>query len=346
MIRTPAPRDLILIRKLQGVVLPPEEALIDAYSPLRATLLSSLNPFRSGFFQTITYVLSQRRGERLRGIAQVQENQRRATAQVVYLAPDGGWEEPATWPQWLDDLCQKMGERETKRLLVHLPAEDDRLVAFQRAAFHIYTHEDLFHLANARSEMSSEQGPGLRRRRAADAWGLARLYNAVTPPVVQQAEGLSQAGQDEAICVPLASRGTRGYVLEIEQEILGYAEARCGSRGAWVRFLLHPQAGDMAETLVRGALSRLTDQRVYCGLPDYQGGVRSALQSVGFEPFGRQALLVRYIAVFARRSVAELVGAVEKGAEVIAPVARANESCRVSSQRSAAGFQSVCDSAR
>ena len=106
------------------------------------------------------------------------------------------------------------------------------------------------------------------------------------------------------------------------------------------------QARGMAETLVRGALSRLPKQRVYCGLPDYQGGVRSALQSVGFESFGRKALLVRYIAVFARRSVAELVGAVEKGAEVIAPVARANESCRVSSQRSAAGFQSVCDSAR
>ena len=87
-----------------------------------------------------------------------------------------------------------------------------------------------------------------------------------------------------------------------------------------------------AETLVRGALNRLADQRVYCGLPDYQGGVRSALQSVGFESFARQARLVRYIAVFARRSVAELVGAVEKGAEVIAPVARANDGCGVTGQ--------------
>jgi hypothetical protein len=221
------------------------------------------------------------------------------------------------------------------RLLIYLPADDDRLSAFQRAAFHIYTHEDLFQLANPPSEMSAEQGSRFRPRRAADAWGLARLYNAVTPPVAQQAEGLRQAGRAEAICVPLASRRTRGYVLEIGQEILGYAETRRGNRGAWVRFLLHPQAWDMAETLVRGALGRLPDQRTYCALPDYQGGVRSALQSVGFELFGRQALLVRYIAVFARRSVAELVGVVEKGAEVIAPVARANESRSVDSQPSA-----------
>lgn len=327
MIHTPAPRDLILIQKLQGVVLPPEEALVNAYSPLRAALLSSLNPFRPDFFQVVTYILShQQRDQQLLGIAQIRENHRRATAQVVYLAPDRGWEDPAIWPRWLEDICQRAGERGMRRLLVYLSAEDARLSAFQQTAFHIYAHEDLFRLANLSPEPMAERGTGFRSRRAEDAWGLARLYDAITPPVVQQAEGLSQAGQDEAICVPIASHGTRGYVLEVEQEILGYAETRCGSRGAWVRFLLHPQARGMAETLVRGALSRLPNQRVYCGLPDYQGGVRLALQSVGFEPFGRQALLVRYIAVFARKSVAELVSTLEKGAEVIAPVAQADES--------------------
>lgn len=328
MIRTPALRDLILIHKLQGVVLPPEEALINAYSPLRATLLSSLNPFRSDCCQAITYMLSaQQAGRKLRGIAQIQENRRRVTAQVVYLAPDREWEELAVWSRWLEDICQKAGERGMRRLLAHLPAEDTRLSAFQEAGFRIYAHEDLFRLGNPPSAPRAEGGNEFRPRRAEDAWGLARLYDAITPPVVQQAEGLSRAGRDEAICVPITSPGTRGYVFEIEQEILGYAETRCGSQGAWVRFLLHPHARDMAEALVRGALSRLPNQRVYCSLPDYQGGMRSALQSVGFEPFGRQALLVRYIAQFARKPFAELVPALEKGAEVIAPVARANESC-------------------
>lgn len=336
MTRAPAPRDLILIWKLQGIVLPPEEALINAYSPLRAALLNSLDPFRLGFFRTITYVLSQRQDQQLLGIAQIQENHRRATAQVAYLAPDRGWEDPAIWPQWLDDLCQRMGERGMTRLLAYLPAEDDRLSAFQRAAFHVYAHEDLFRLAAPPPALGSEEGTVFRPRRAEDAWGLARLYDAITPPVVQQAEGFSQAGRSEPICMPIPSHRTRGYVLEIEQEILGYAETRCGERGVWVRFLLHPQARGIAETLVGGVLSRLPDPRVYCGVPDYQGGVRSALERVGFELFGRQALLVRYIAVFARRSVAELVSAVEKGAEVIAPVAQANESCVVGVQPSAA----------
>jgi len=328
MIRTPTPRDLIAIHKLRGVVLAPEEALINAYSPVRSALLSSLLPFGWGFFQPMTYVLSQEQdNQELLGIAQIQQNRRRATARVVYLAPDRAWEDRAIWSRWLDDVCQKAGERGMRRLLAYLPAEGARVSAFQQAGFHIYSHEDIFRLADLPSQPTMGGGTGFRARRAEDAWGLSRLCHATTPPVVQRAEGLSQAGRDEAICMPIASHDIRGYVLEIEQEIIGYAETRRGSRGAWVRFLLHPQASDLADTLVRGVLTCLPKQGVYCGLRDYQGEMRSALQSVGFEPFGRQALLVRYIAVFAPKSVAELVAAVERGAEVVAPVARANESC-------------------
>ena len=326
MIRTPTPQDLILIQKLRGVVLPPEEALINSYSPLRVALLSSLNPFRLDSYRAITYILSHRwQGEQLLGVAQVQENLRRATAQVVYLAPNKGWEDPSLWPKWLESICRKTGERGIRRLLACLPVEDTRLSAFQQAGFRIYAHEEIFRLTNPPSEPRTEEG--FRPRRADDAWGLARLYEAITPPVAQQAEGLSQTGEDKAICAPIASHGTRGYVLEIKQEILGYAEVRYGGRGIWVRFLLHPQAGDMAETLVQGVLSHLPAQRVYCSLPDYQGGLRSALQSVGFEPLGQQALLVKYTAVFARSAVAELIPSLEKGAKMIAPVARAKGNC-------------------
>ncbi|MEA3344792.1 MAG: hypothetical protein U9Q78_00855 [Chloroflexota bacterium] len=317
-------RDLILIKKLKGVVLPREEALVDGYSPLQAALLSSLNPFRLGFRQAITYVLSQQGDHRLVGIAQVQENIHRTTSQVIYLAPDKGWEDPTIWARWLEDICQKAGERGMKRILACLPAQSDRLSAFQQAGFRIYAHEDLFQLTTPSAIPGAAEGE-FRPRRAEDAWGLAKLYNAITPPVVQQAEGLSQIGPSEAICKPTASHRTQGYVLEVEQEILGYAEMRCGSRGAWVCFLLHPQAKEMAETLVRGALRCLPHRRIYCSLPDYQGGMRAALRGVGFELFGRQTLLVRYVAVFARKPIPALVSSLRKGAEVIAPVSRANK---------------------
>lgn len=328
MIRTPTPRDLISIQKLRGVVLPPEEALINAYSPLRAALLSSLSPFRPDFLQPRSYVLTHRQDdEELLGIAQIQENRRQATARVVYLAPDKTWEDLAISCRWLDDLCQRAGERGMRRLLACLPAEGASLLAFQQAGFYMYAHEDIFGLADVPSQSPVRAVTGLRPRRGDDAWGLARLYDATTPPVVQRAEGLRQAGRDEAICMPIASHDIQGYVLEIEQEIVGYAETRHGSRGAWLRFLLHPQAKDLADTLMRRVLGWLPNQRAYCGLRDYQGGMREALQGVGFEPFGRQALLVRYIAVFAPKSVAELVAAVERRAEVVTPVARANDGC-------------------
>ena len=329
----PALRDLILIRKLRGVVLPPEEVLINTYSPLRAALQSSLNPFRPDSFQAITYVLGHQQHDHRqpRGVVQTWENHRRGTALVVYLAPDRGWEDPAIWPRWLENLCQKVGERGMRRVVACLPAEDTRLSAFQHVAFHIYAQEDIFRLANPPSELRPERSNGFRPRHTRDTWALARLYGAITPPLVQQAEGLSLAGRDEAICMPISSRGTKGYVLEIGQEILGYAETRRGSQGAWIRFLLHPQARDMAEALVCGTLNRLSCQSIYCSLPDYQGGVRSALQNVGFKPCGRQVVLVRHIAVFARRPIIELAPALEKGAEAIVPVARANKGCPASS---------------
>ena len=215
-----------------------------------------------------------------------------------------------------------------RRLLAYLPVGDPRLPAFQQAGFHIYAHEDLFRLADSTSRSMTQAMRGLRSRRAEDAWGLARLHHGVTPPVVQQAEGLSRAGQDAAICAPVLASGARGYVLEEDQEIVGYSEVRCGHRGAWVHFLLHPGADDMARSLIRGTLCALPRDRVYCGLRDYQGGIGVALQGLGFEPFGRQALLVRYIAVFARRPVVALAPTLEKGAEVIAPVAQASEDRR------------------
>jgi len=325
----PTLRDLILIRKLQGVVLPPEEALINSYSPLRAAVMGSLNPFRPDSFRAVTYVLTHRRDhQQLVGIAQIWENRRRSVAQVVYLAPDRKWGHPTIWPRWLEGLCQRTGSGGIRRLMACLPVDDVRLPAFQQAAFHIYAREDIFRLTHPPSPTSLGRGVRFRPRRGEDAWSLARLYDAITPPVVQQAEGLSQAGRDEAICMPITTHDTRGYVLELGQDILGYAEARCGSRGAWLRFLLHPQAGDMAEALVLGVLNRLPHRRVYCSLPDYQGGVRATLREVGFESCGRQVLLVRHIAVFARKSAAELVPALERGVEMIASVAQAGGTIR------------------
>jgi hypothetical protein len=82
----------------------------------------------------------------------------------------------------------------------------------------------------------------------------------------------------------------------------------------------------MSDALVTGVLRRLPRQElVFCGVPDYQGGVRAALQNAGFQPSGRQVRLVRYTAVFVRRSAAELASVLEKGAEMAAPVAQASQ---------------------
>jgi hypothetical protein len=330
MIPISALREFILIRRLQGAVLPPEEALINTYSPLRTALLSSLNPFQSDSFQATTHVLGHQlqNRHRLQAIAQLWENRRRATAEVAYLAPDGEWEDTDLWPLWLERMCRSAGENGMRRIVACLPVDDVRVPAFRRAAFHVYSQEDILRLDRTTVHTSSEQSIRLRARRSEDAWSLARLYDAITPPVVQQAEGLTQAGPDEAICTPVTLHGTQGYVLEIEQGVSGYAEVRHGSHGAWIRFLLHPHAGDMSETVVSSVLSRLVHHDVvYCGLPDYQGGVRTALQNAGFQPFGRQVLLVRYTAVFVRRSAVELASALEKGAEIAAPVAQASKGC-------------------
>jgi hypothetical protein len=60
---------------------------------------------------------------------------------------------------------------------------------------------------------------------------------------------------------------------------------------------------------------------------EYEGGLRAPLQDWGFEPFGSQAILVKYTTVRIKEPARTLVPALDKRAEVATPtVSRMNPS--------------------
>ena len=305
MIRPFGPWDILLIRKLQrrGVALDLEDALTQPHRPLLAAYFSP---------RIYTCVLSEvEQGRRGEGFAQMREGEGRTEAEVVYLAPALSADEEALaiWRRLLAHLSAEAGRRGIQRLFARLPEDGPEVEAFQQVGFGIYAREDIFRLARAERPSRSDR-IALRRQRPADEWGLQQLYAAVTPRSVQQSEGLR--------CWENRRRPRlEGYVLEEDGEIVGYLGVGRGRLGHRLRVMLHPRAYERADGLIEYGLSLLAEYHprpIYCCVRRYQEGLRASLEAKGFQLVASQAVLVKYIAVRARKPAAKLVPALEKRA--------------------------------
>ncbi len=348
MIRSFGVRDLLLVSNLQkkGMCLDPEIALTRPYSPLLAALSSYLLMQETG---TSTFILEageqdspsigprderspgqERRTvepsgrRRVQGLAQMRQRRGRPEADVIYLAPSFSTtdEAPTIWHRLLTHLCARAGERGIQRLFAHLAEEGEEIEIFQQVGFSPYTREDIFRLDRLSRSHRQLDKVVMRPQQAVDAWALQRLYASVAPRLVQQAESLGERGWERSsIDWPLRSK-SEGYVLEDDGEIVSYLLFHGGRIGHWMRILLHPQAYERADEVIRHGLaflSRYPPCPIYCSVREYEGGLRDRLQDWGFEPFGSQAILVKHTTVRIKEPARKLVPALDKRAEAATP---------------------------
>jgi hypothetical protein len=66
------------------------------------------------------------------------------------------------------------------------------------------------------------------------------------------------------------------------------------------------------------------DRPIYCGVREYESGVRPALDALGFEPVASELLMARHTTAPARVTVDKLSPALEKGVETAAPISTSN----------------------
>jgi hypothetical protein len=98
-----------------------------------------------------------------------------------------------------------------------------------------------------------------------------------------------------------------------------------GTHAHWMRMMVHPDARQQADVLVRlglGVLGERSGKPVYCNVRQYESGVRAALAAVGFEPFATRTLMVKHTVAWSKASLQELVPALKGGVEPVPPAYR------------------------
>jgi len=327
------PRYLFLVNRLQhrGIAFNLEESLTQSYSPLRAALAAY---FTVGELGALTYVVSDQMADgQMEGFIQVRERRSRPEADVLFIAPALADDvDPGVWHHLLAYACHQAGGRSIERLFARLPEGGKEVTLFSQLGFNVYTREDLFCLSYGKqAEIEARPDAAIRPHRSEDVIALQQLYAAVASRLVQQAENITGQYRLGPPDVWPAMVAQQGYVLEKDGGIVGCLTVRSRRIGHWLYVLLHPQAYDHAGDLVAHGLAMLRDAPpgpIYCGVREYQGGLRAVLEDLGFALFASRALMVKHTTVRVTDSVRTLVPALEKRAEVTTPTVSSANSHR------------------
>ncbi len=320
--------DLRSIRdlQLQGVELDYERARLWPHSPLNAALASRL-PFTEIGASTIVLYANHNGKQHPLGFIQTRSRTHRPEADITFIAPslDAQQDVVTTWYRLLAEATNALCEKGCQRIYVQLAEDNEAEQVFRQSGFTVYSHEDIYLLPAERIQAYPRPiGPRtLRRQRNRDGWNLLRLYNASTPRLVQQAEGmmngegkLGKLGDwwEQAL-------GT-GYVLDghADSNLVGAVRLTRGSAAHWLRIYLHPEAHKQAGELVCGALTLINTghpRPVYCSVREYEGGIRASLEEAGFEIQARRSLLVKHATVRVKEPALWTVPVLEKPAPVV-----------------------------
>ncbi|MFZ5915807.1 MAG: hypothetical protein ACOYZ7_02600 [Chloroflexota bacterium] len=316
------PRHLFLVNRLQhrGIAFHLEESLTQPYHPLRAALAAF---FTVGELGALTYVV--REGDnQAEGFVQMRERRARPEADILFMAPLlSDLSEADVWLRLLTGMVHEAGKRGVERLYACLPGGGEEVSLFGQVGFNVFSREDVFCLNGANTfQIQTASEATVRPYDLQDIVGVQQLYAAVASKQVQQAENFAGRGPFCPLSVGRHDNNNRSFVLEKEREIVGCLTLRLGQTGHWMYVLLHPQAYDLAIHLLNCGLDTLVEAPtapVYCGVRDFQGGLRAVLQDTGFEHLLSRVFVVKHTAVRMLDVVRAVRPALEKRAEVTTP---------------------------
>jgi len=313
--------DSLRVYRLQrkGISLDLQRSLTQPAKPLLEAWLAFLTQQEMG---RPTYVLSNLQdGE---GFVQVRFRPHQAAADVSFLAPalEEGRDRSNVWSRLLEGASVEVAGRGIQRVFANLPESGAEADLFYQSGFTLYASEDIFRLTRLPKSGSKEQIADVRPQRPEDWPSIQRLFVAITPQRVRQAEGgISIAAGMERSC--------QHYVLpgEGDEELVAVAGICVGGHARWLRLLIHPDAREVADGLIHRALAIIDHNPaypVYCNVRQYEGGVRTALEAAGFEHVASRALMVKHTLAWTKMAVPELATALKASAEIVPPAYHIN----------------------
>lgn len=189
------------------------------------------------------------------------------------------------WAELLAALGVAAGRQGTMRLLARLPVEE-RVELFRQVGFAPFAEEILL-LWDGAAQTPANPLDELRPLQPGDLWAVQRLHVALTPPIVQQAEG----GYTSA-----PQPGEEAWTWQEGADIRAYLRRQRGPRGTRLGLLLDPAARQQAQAVLAHGLAG-AQPPVYLVLRSYQGELLEVARRLGFRPYAEQVLLVKHLAV-------------------------------------------------
>lgn len=334
MIRSFQISDIFLLQSLsrQSTKLNTIQDLLQPYSVIGAALTAIL-PWNEA--KVVSYVLSQRQHNLARhGFLQAQKRPGRPEADILLLAPalDTSRGHPAIWEKLLSHYIHEATQQNVVRLYVDVPDQPLPVGSFTHVGFKVYTRQTIWRLATTSLEAFDDQiTADIRPQQESDEWGLRRLYDRVTPKLVQQAEGQQM---QELVKPPIIdwwqSFVRSSFVLLEKNQIEGCIRIGYGRRGIWLQLWADTMCPDTAHLhqLVRYALMEIRNygirKPIYLGVRDYHGALGGVLGEYGFAPFTDRAKMVKHLVQWVKATEPTLSTVLESVPEaVVAPFSTA-----------------------
>ena len=319
MIRPIGLFDIPSISRLQhqGIQLDLRRALTLPESPLAVALRA---PLSLGRPLSYTYIgRPERVSTEQAGFVQLRNRPcERPQADVTYIAPalDSHATTGTLWTELLNAVCWEVGCQGVQQVFADLPADSENMTPFLNAGFVIFAREELLRCEQIAPSASPPRA-SLRPQEDSDNLPLQRLYAAIVPIGVKQAEGVYEANGSQ---IGVSSQPlTNGYVVESQGEILGHMEITQGKIGHGVHFAVRPDAAEMAGDMVDAGLQILSDmvaQPVYCHIRTYQSLLKPALLAREFRVIDVRDLAVRQTFARVERPALSSVKVLETRSEV------------------------------
>jgi len=284
-------------------------------SPLWAAI-ASLLPFDGS--KSLTLVLHGKQEDNQAGFLQARQPLGQPTLHIQRLTPplDSGEDAQVAWSRMINYAVTDAGERGIQRVYSCAGNGSPERAVLSAAGFSLYAREDIYRL-DAAPRTQAPAPNGIRPEQSSDLAGIHRLYTEITPHLVQQAESPTGMSTDW-LCGAMDWDQGEGFVLEDRAGIAGYGHLISGRIGHWLQILVHTRVYDRASDLVDYGMALLNyypPLPVYCGVREYQGGVRAPLEDRGFRMFSSQCHLVRHTMARVKEPARGLVPALEKRVE-------------------------------
>lgn len=290
-------RDLGFLARLRhrGLCLDSQLALTRGTNALQNALLDPFNPQHS------ISTLVARSGQSSGGaaVAQLLLLENHPLARLAFFGPPEALEEPLGL-ELIEGLARFAGEHGAQSLIAEV---DERAPAFERlraASFAIYARQSLWRLNRGDPHPATASAKTWRPPTPQDRLAIQSLFRNLVPALVQQVE-------------PPPGRDGQGLVYWAEGEVLAFLDIHRGPAGTWLLPYIHP-AVQAREELIAGALAGLSSspaRPLYVCVRSYQGGLSTALDALGFQPYLEQAVMVKRLTARVREAAQRALPAME-----------------------------------